>query len=147
MIIAFVVIALTACGKKEGKPAEASSQPTTATSSANETYEAIFTCGMGGAGGGENLNILACFAGGSDSADTELEIKNGDQYGMYKAYNLSSVGSEDSHGFHIQLKNHFAIKAQNSDSTLILGLKIVDSSGKVVFQKSASQYGVISVQN
>ncbi len=106
-------------------------------------FDATFTCGMGGT---NHINILACFAGGN-GADTELEIQNGDQYGMYKAYNLRGVGVEDRQGFHIHLQPHFAINAQNSQPTLMLGLTIKDANGKVVFQKSAAQYGVIRVRN
>jgi predicted nucleic acid-binding Zn ribbon protein len=106
-------------------------------------YEAVLTCGMSS---NENINILACFAGGR-GAQTELEIKSGNQYGMYKVYNISSLGREERDGLHIHLNNHFNLKAQNSSDILLLSIKIVDSKGAVLFQKSASQYGVISVSN
>ena len=107
----------------------------------NETYEAILTCGMGT---NDHINILACFAG---SVGTELELKNGDQYGMFKAYNMSQLGREDNSGFHIKLQHNFSIKAQNSAEILTLSLKIIDSKGNIVFQKSAARFGVISVSN
>jgi hypothetical protein len=110
----------------------------------NETYEAIFSCGMGT---NDHINILACFAGGRNGADTELELNNGNQYGMYKAYNISGLGREFRDGFHIKLHHNFSIKAQNSHDILTLSLKIKDSQGNVVFQKSVAQYGVISVTN
>jgi hypothetical protein len=110
----------------------------------SETYEAILSCGMGT---NDHINILACFAGGSNGADTELELKNGNQYGMFKAYNISGLGREYRDGFHINLQHHFSIKAQNSHDILTLSLKIKDSKGNVVFQKSVAQYGVISVSN
>jgi hypothetical protein len=147
-----LIVGLTACKKEESlmdsyvnqqKQTQNNPQQTASTPSVNETYEAIFTCGLNSS---QNLNILACFSG-SNGADTELEIQNGEQYGMYKAYNLSSIGNEDQQGFHISLKNHFSIKAQNSNENLILSLKIMDSTGKIVFQKSAAHYGVISVKN
>ena len=106
-------------------------------------YEAILSCGMGG----NNLNVLACFAKDGYGSDTELEIQNGGQYGMYKVYNISNLGNEDSQGLHIRLSPNFSIKAQNSNSNLILTLTIRDQNGRVVFQKSASRYGVISVRN
>lgn len=109
----------------------------------NEGYEAILSCGMSS---NQNLNILACFAAGG-GAQTELEIKNGSQYGMYKAYNISSLGREEQDGLHIHLQKNFSITAQNSHNILVLSLKIIDSKGSVIFQKSASQYGVISVSN
>jgi hypothetical protein len=155
--VALIIIALTACGKSQ-QEIQAEQQATAAAEAAEQAaanqaaaqaiaakgFDATFTCGMGGT---DHINILACFAGGSKSADTELEIQNGDQYGMYKAYNLSGVGVEDQQGFHIHLQPHFAIKAQNSQPTLMLGLTIKDANGKVVFQQSAAQYGVISVRN
>ena len=117
---------------------------TQAVSAYVETYEAIFSCGMGT---NDHINILACFAGDRNGADTELEIKNGNQYGMYKAYNISGLGREYRDGFHIKLDHNFSIKAQNSHDILTLSLKIKDSQGNVVFQKSVAQYGVISVSN
>jgi hypothetical protein len=109
----------------------------------SERYEAILSCGMSA---NENLNILACFAAGG-GAQTELEIKNGSQYGMYKAHNISSLGRLERDGLHIDLQKHFAITAQNSHNILLLNLKVIDWKGDVLFQKSASQYGVISVSN
>ena len=109
----------------------------------NEGYEAILSCGMSA---NENINILACFAAGG-GAQTELEIKNGSQYGMYKAHNISSLGRLERDGLHIDLQKHFAITAQNSHNILLLNLKVIDWKGDVLFQKSASQYGVISVSN
>ena len=55
-------------------------------------YTATLTCGMGG---GDHINIFGCFAGsGSYGADTELEITNGQNYQMYKVYNLGQAGNE-----------------------------------------------------
>ena len=129
---------------KQAAAKQAAENQAAAEAAAAKGFDATFTCGMGGT---SHINILACFAGGGSSAQTELEIQNGDQYGMYKAYNISSVGTEDQQGFHIHLQPHFAIKAQNSQPTLILSLIIKDANGTVVFQKSAAQYGVISVKN
>lgn len=115
-----------------------------AEAAARETYEAVLTCGMNT---NDHINILACFAKSSYGADTELELRNENDYGLYKAYNISSLGREYNDGFHIQLKHNFSIKAQNSHNLLTLSLKIIDSKGDVVFQKSVGQYGVISVEN
>lgn len=109
------------------------------------SYTATFTCGMGP---NNHINILACFAGVQGSSPTELELRNGDQYGLYKAHNLSDIGEEGPEGFKIKLKNKFSIKAQNSDRTVVLGLKIIgDQTGSVVYQKQVGQYGVISIAN
>lgn len=108
-------------------------------------YIGILTCGMGK----DHINVLACFAAqGSSSVDTELVVNNGDSTNMYKAYTLSSAGQERRDGFHIDLRKNFSIKAQNSHGTLILGLKVIDRvSGKVLFEKQAARFEVISVVN
>jgi hypothetical protein len=108
-------------------------------------YTATITCGRGG---GDHLNIFGCFAGGSSGVDTELEITNGQNYQMYKVYNLGQAGNEYSTGLEINLKESFKIFAQNSSEYLVLSLKIIDNAtGATVFEDSAAQYGVISISN
>tara|TARA_B100000795_G_scaffold199035_1_gene152894 strand:- start:156 stop:1967 length:1812 start_codon:yes stop_codon:yes gene_type:complete len=109
-------------------------------------YTATLTCGMGG---GDHINIFGCFAGsGSYGADTELEITNGQNYQMYKVYNLGQAGNEYRTGLEINLKESFKIFAQNSAEYLILSLKIIDNAtGATVYEDSAAQYGVISITN
>jgi hypothetical protein len=107
------------------------------------SYTATITCGMGP---NEHLNIHVCFAG--SGSPTEIELKNGDKYGLYKVHTLNQIGREDYEGLKIKLENNFSIKAQNSDKTLILGLKITgDQTGRVVYQKQVGQYGVLSISN
>jgi hypothetical protein len=100
-------------------------------------------------GGGDHINIVACFVGsGSYGVDTELEITNGQNYQMYKPYNLTQAGSEYYSGFEIDLRDSFTIKAQNSSENLVLSLKIVDNAtGTTLYQDSAAEYGVIYVSN
>ncbi|MBT4204109.1 MAG: hypothetical protein HOE17_06005 [Rhodobiaceae bacterium] len=109
-------------------------------------YTATLTCGMGG---GDHINIFGCFAGsGSYGADTELEITNGQNYQMYKVYNLGQAGKEYRTGLEINLKESFKIFAQNSAEYLVLSLKIIDNAtGATLYQDSAAQYGVINVSN
>lgn len=105
-------------------------------------YTAVLTCGMGG---GDHINIVACFTGGSYGVDTELEITNGQNYQMYKPYNLRQAGSEYYSGFEIDLRDSFTIIAQNSSEYLLLSLEIIDNStGMKLYEDSASQYGVVS---
>ena len=108
-------------------------------------YLAVLTCGMGR----NHINVLACFASqGSSSVDTELRLTNGDSTRMYKAYTMREAGQERSDGFHIELRKDFSIQAQNSHGTLILGLKIIDrATGRVMFEKQAARFDVISVSN
>ena len=108
-------------------------------------YTATLSCGMGG---GDHINIFGCFAGGSSGVDTELEITNGQNYQMYKVYNLGQAGNEYSSGLEINLRDSFKIFAQNSAEYLVLSLKIIDNAtGATVYEDSAAQYGVISISN
>jgi hypothetical protein len=108
-------------------------------------YLAVLTCGMGS----NHINVLACFAAqGSSSVDTELRLTHGDSTRMFKAYSMREAGQERSDGFHIELRKNFSIQVQNSHGTLILGLKIIDrATGKVMFEKQAAKFDVISVAN
>jgi hypothetical protein len=144
LIALFVVLGLNACGDK----APQIEAPTKASQPEDTSFVAVFVCGMQSPQGVKNINILACFSGGRGAADTELELTNGQQYGLYKAWNISQLGNTDADGFKISLSNNFSINAQNSSEHLILGLKIVGAqTGNVYFQKQVGQYGVISIDN
>jgi hypothetical protein len=107
-------------------------------------YVATLSCGMGG----RHMNIFACFSGGSSGVDTELKITNGSITRVFKVYNLGQAGTSSGEGLHIDLRETFELFAQNSNSTLVLGLKIVDRlSGKVVYQSEAGTFGVLRVKN
>jgi hypothetical protein len=108
-------------------------------------YVAVLTCGMGQ----QHINILACFAAeGSYGVATELKLTNGTSTGVYKVYNLSEAGSTRRDGFYIDLRDSFAVSAQNSHGTLVLGIKIIDRvSGKVLYQDQAGKFGVLRVSN
>jgi hypothetical protein len=94
---------------------------------------------------GMHTNVLACFGG---SPGTELELTNGQEYGLYKVYQLLSLGTETQQGFRINLRRNFKIVAQNSSSSLILGIKIMDTiSDQIVWQKQVSRFGVVNVSN
>lgn len=106
----------------------------------NKGYDATLTCGYNGS----HTNIMACFLAGG--AKTELEITTNGQYHMYQ-YDIQQAGREDGRGLHIQLGRNFQIKAQNSHDVLRLGLVIVNSDGKVMYEKQVGQYGVINIRN
>lgn len=106
-------------------------------------FEAVLSCGMGGAN--QHLNIYACFAKSSYGTDTELKIKNGHDVQMYKVYNLGDAGVERRDGFHINLKNSSGLIAQNSSNQLVLSLKVYDRrAGKLIYNDAASHYQVLS---
>ena len=107
-------------------------------------YRVTLTCGVNG----RHINSMGCFSGGRDSAKTELELRNGGEYRLYQIQNIRSLGEESPGGLQFDLREKVSIKAQNASPMLLLTLKIVDvKTNQVVFEKSVSQYGVISVKN
>ena len=104
-------------------------------------YTAVMTCGMDGF---DNINLMACLGG---DVGTEIEVKNGDSYGLYKVYNLPSEWQQTERGVEFPLARNFAISMQNSNESLIMGLRVFDNSDNVMFQKQVGQYGVIKVSN
>lgn len=108
-------------------------------------FVAILTCGMGGP---DHINILACFAGGRGSANTELKLRNGSEVNIFKAYNFNQAGTEKTDGFHINLREKFELTAQNSNENLVLGIKVLDRvSRKVMYSDVVARFGVIRVSN
>lgn len=104
-------------------------------------YEAVITCKIYG----NNTSIDYCLRQ-SDyySRNTQLEIQNGDNYGMYQYWDISRIGSQQHDGFHIQLGNKFALSIQNSNELATLNLKIKNiKNDNIIFNKSAAQYGEI----
>jgi hypothetical protein len=99
-------------------------------------YVAFITCGMNGG----HIATPACFG------DTELEVRNGSAYGLYKIYSLDQAGVETNRGLMIKLRRSFAIRAQNSDDTLVLGVEVQDAATRqVLFQQQAGQFRTIRV--
>ena len=97
----------------------------------------------------QHMNILGCFAGRpGGGVETELKLRNGDKMTLYKVYNLREAGQERSDGFYIDLRSSYSLQAQNSDDTLILGLKIIDrATGRVIHNDQAARFGVVSARN
>ena len=104
-------------------------------------YYAVLFCGING----NNINIQACFSG---DVSTEVELRNGEAYGLYKSYQIPNLGKETQDGLVIDLENNFELTAQNSSENLILGVKVFQkSTNKIVFQKQVSQFGAIKISN
>jgi hypothetical protein len=104
---------------------------------AQGSYTAVISCGMQG----QNINVLACFT------DTELKITRNNSTRVYKAYDLQQIGQTYQDGLHIELPENFTIIAQNSQDTLVLGVKIFDKNNRIMFDDQAGKWGVISVKN
>lgn len=105
-------------------------------------YTATLSCGMGGS----HINIAACFTG--KYTKTQLEVRNGTSYQMLQAWELRQAGNETGEGLVIPLRANFSLKAQNTSETLILSLTVKDNAtGRVIYEKSAAQFGVVSARN
>lgn len=99
-------------------------------------YVAYISCGMNGG----HIAIAACFG------DTDLEVRNGSAYGLYKIYSLEEAGVETNRGLMIKLRRSFTIQAQNSDDTLVLGVEVQDAATRrVLFRQQAGQFRTIRV--
>lgn len=110
---------------------------------ANYPFEAVLTCGFIG----QHVNATACFIG--EHTRTQLELRNGEEYGMYQGWELQKAGGQEfKDGLHLSLHKNFSITAQNASNNLILNLKIIDKkTNRLVYEKSAAKYGVVSVRN
>ncbi len=106
-------------------------------------FTLVISCGMGSIR--PHIALEPCLS--SSGSNTEIELKNGDDYGMYKVFNIPRDWEATARGLEVPLREHFSLEAQNAHRTLILGIAVYDTSGNVVFRKEAGQYGVISVSN
>jgi hypothetical protein len=105
-------------------------------------FTATLSCGMGG----RNINIMACFTG--SQTNTQLELRNGNEYQMLQAWELRNAGQISGDGLVIPLRQNFSVRAQNNHGTLILSLQITDNaSGRVIYSQSAAHFGVIATRN
>lgn len=106
-------------------------------------FEAVFSCALGNT----RLVLHACFISSRGSLQTDLELRNGDQYGRYRIHHLERLGREERGvGFVIPLRSKFDLKVQNASDEFFLNLKIRETaSGKVLYERSAGKFGVIRV--
>jgi hypothetical protein len=104
-------------------------------------YYALLTCTVNAL----HTSIHGCFGG---DVSTEIELKNGSQYGLYKNYQFSTIGRESRDRFLINLRSSFQLEAQNSNKNLVLGVKIINRlSNNIIFEKQVARFGVINVRN
>lgn len=106
-------------------------------------FTAILSCSFGQ---NSQINIMSCFSG--EYTKTQLEIRNGNTYGMFQMWELERAGQMTRDGLVISLSKSFEIKAQNASDNLILNLKVINNAtNEVAFVKSVAKFGVISVRN
>ena len=105
-------------------------------------YVAYISCGYEG---WQHVMIEPCFAG---DIQTDFELKNGEKYGLYKPWQIRSVGEETRQGLKIYLARNFEINMQNGSDVLILGLRVFDKfSNKVIFERQVGRYHRVRVTN
>jgi len=96
-----------------------------------DVYQPVFLCFMGQGGGAGSYN-------------TTLEIRSGSNYKLYQYQDLVKAGTM----FNVPLSDTFVINAQNSNSFMILNIKIKEKkTEKILYQKSAGQYDFIRIKN
>jgi hypothetical protein len=107
-------------------------------------YFAVISCGVGS----NHLNTMACFSNNL----TSLEIKNGNEYGLYKIMQIANRmipnSREQKDGLMINLRSAYEINVQNGadSNSFILGVKIFQrSNNNLLFQKQVDRFGVIRV--
>lgn len=106
-------------------------------------YYAEITCTVNKS----RLLVSACF-NGNIPGGTELELRNGNDYGLYKFYEIMRLGKQVNNALIIDLHEHFSIVAQPSNNRMILGIKLVErASGETLFEKQTTFFQVISVSN
>lgn len=111
-------------------------------------YAAIVSCSTSSF----QTDLMVCFAGSSSRPDTNLELKNGDEYDMYQPGDLINVGRRTSEGVRIELSRNFELTMQNASESMLLGVKIVNNIpssdfDKVIYEKKVGEFGVINVSN
>ena len=106
-------------------------------------YEAEISCL---AMGQSPTYLQLCFT--DSGSGTELEVRNGQEYGMYTAFTLPQAGLFTDTGLIIKLRTRFSISAQNASNNSILNIKIINKgTGDALYQKSAGQYRTLNISN
>lgn len=96
--------------------------------------------------GNQHIGIEPCLR--SEGVDTELELRNGSDYRMFKVYDVQSLGSRTDEGTEVNLRAKFQMKVQNASNRAVLDIVIRErASGSVKFQQSGGHFKVVAVQN
>jgi len=106
-------------------------------------FYAVISCGNNYNG---NFQAFICF-NGNHNVHTELEVRNGSTYNMYTFMDIMQMPA-DKGSLVIDLRQNFDLKMQNASDSFLLNLKIYNRANqKIIFEKSASHYGVIRISN
>jgi hypothetical protein len=100
-----------------------------------------------------HMMFSPCFAGGgNNSIETDLEITNGNEYGLFTGHSvenqIAQLGAISDEGVKILLRKKFKISAKNAHDNFVLNITIYDATtNNIIEQKSASLYGYIGLRN
>ena len=90
--------------------------------------------------------IQACMS--QDGVTTELELRNGDDYRMYKIHDVAQAGRQVAGGFEIDLRRSYELKIQNASESLLLTLVVAGrADGRELYRRSTARFGVLAVRN
>lgn len=96
--------------------------------------------------GNNHIGIEPCLR--HNGIDTELELRNGSDYHMYKVFDVQGLGDRGDSGTEVNLRSRFQVKVQNASSTAVLDMVIRErASGAVKYQQSGGHFKVLAVQN
>lgn len=124
----------------QAAPSETSAVPN---DYADYPYYAEITCTVNK----NRLLVSACF-NGNIPGGTEIELRNGNDYGLYKFYEVMRLGKQVNNALIINLHEHFSIAAQPSNNRMILGVRIADrASGETLFEKQTTFFQMITISN
>ena len=116
-------------------------------------YFAVIRCYPGMQPEIRHMMLSPCFAGGgNNSFETNLEINNGSDYGLFTGHavenQIARLGTVSQEGVRILLRKNFKISAQNAHDYFVLNITIYDAkTNNIIEQKSASLYGYIGFRN
>jgi hypothetical protein len=106
-------------------------------------YVATFTCSVGNS----NIMFAACLKSHS-GYKTELELTNGNEYGLYNILDYRKIGNDTNEGLSVPLRERFKIKIQNAGDSAKLTLTIKNTAtGEQTFIKSAAKWDYIYIAN
>lgn len=131
-----------AAARKAAADAEATAREAERRRAAEFPFVARITCSIGQTG----APIQACMS--QDGVTTELELRNGDDYRMYKIHDVAQAGRQVAGGFEIDLRRSYELKIQNASESLLLTLVVAGrADGRELYRRSTARFGVLAVRN
>jgi hypothetical protein len=131
-----------AAARKAVAEAEAAAREAERRRAAEFPFVARITCTVGQSG----APIQACLSDGG--LTTEFELRNGDDYRMYRIHDVAQAGRQGSGTFEIDLRRSFDLKIQNASDTLFLTLVVAArTDGREIYRRSVARFGVLAVRN